>query len=55
MKRRALVMIKKAFAENGIKIAVSTVHVEGGAPGAGAAAQQVLRASQVAEQAANEA
>ena len=41
IKRRAFMMIKKAFAENGIKIAVPTVHVEGGA-GAAAAGHQLL-------------
>ena len=45
-------MIKKAFDENGIKIAVPTVHVEGGSENA-AAAQQVNRMSKAAEQAAN--
>jgi small-conductance mechanosensitive channel len=39
IKRRALMMIKKAFAENGIKIAVPTVHVEGGGETAAAAHQ----------------
>jgi small-conductance mechanosensitive channel len=39
IRRRALMMIKKAFAENGIKIAYPTVHVEGGG-GAEAAAHQ---------------
>lgn len=39
IKRRALMMIKKAFEENGIKIAFPTVHVEGGG-NAGAAAYQ---------------
>lgn len=43
MKRQALMMIKKAFAENGIKIAVPTVHVEGGGDRA-AAAQQAVNA-----------
>ena len=42
IRRRAFMMIKKAFDENGIKIAVPTVHVEGGAENA-AAAQQVSR------------
>jgi len=46
MKRRALMMIKKVFAENGIKIAVPTVHVEGGSEGA--AAQQALKMTQPA-------
>jgi moderate conductance mechanosensitive channel len=39
IKRRALMMIKKAFAENGIKIAYPTIHVEGGG-GTEAAAHQ---------------
>jgi small-conductance mechanosensitive channel len=46
MKRRALMMIKKVFAENGIKIAVPTVHVEGGSEGA--AAQQAMKMTQAA-------
>jgi moderate conductance mechanosensitive channel len=54
IKRRALMMIKKAFAENGIKIAVPTVHVDGGAEGA-AAAQQALKMNQAAELAASQA
>jgi small-conductance mechanosensitive channel len=41
MKRQALMMIKKAFDENGIKIAVPTVHVEGDDDRA-AAAQQAI-------------
>ncbi|MEW9837878.1 mechanosensitive ion channel family protein [Mesorhizobium sp. ZMM04-4] len=41
MKRQALMMIRKAFAENGIKIAVPTVQVEGGGDRA-AAAQQAI-------------
>ena len=36
-------MIKKAFAENGIKIAVPTVHVEGGGGDAAAAAGQIVK------------
>ena len=52
IKRRAFMMIKKAFDENGIKIAVPTVHVEGGSENA-AAAQQVNRMNKAAEQAAN--
>ncbi|RWI29534.1 mechanosensitive ion channel family protein [Mesorhizobium sp.] len=44
IKRRALMMIKKAFAENGIKIAVPTVHVESGGETA-AAAHQAYEAS----------
>ncbi|TIW04073.1 MAG: mechanosensitive ion channel family protein, partial [Mesorhizobium sp.] len=42
IKRRAFMMIKKAFDENGIKLSVPTVHVEGGADNA-AAAQQLLK------------
>ena len=50
IKRRALMLIKKAFAENGIKIAVPTVHVEGGSEAA--AAQQAIKMTQpVANQA----
>ncbi|ESZ12446.1 mechanosensitive ion channel family protein [Mesorhizobium sp. L48C026A00] len=47
IKRRALMMIKAAFAENGIKIAVPTVHVEGGGETAAAAHQatQTLKKS----------
>lgn len=48
MKRQALMMIKKAFAENGIKIAVPTVHVEGGGDRA-AAAQEAVNALKPAE------
>ena len=56
MKRRALMMIKKAFAENNIKIAFPTVHVEGGgAEAAAAAQQQVAKMNQAAETAANQA
>jgi hypothetical protein len=44
-------MIKKAFAENGIKIAVPTVHVEGGSDRA-AAAQQAAQALKVDPKAA---
>jgi small-conductance mechanosensitive channel len=55
MKRRALTMIKKAFAENNIKIAFPTVHVEGGdAASAAAAQQQVAKMNQAAELAANQ-
>ncbi|NVD39913.1 mechanosensitive ion channel family protein [Ensifer sp. HO-A22] len=39
IRRRAFMMIKKAFDENGIKIAVPTVHVEGGGEAAAAAHQ----------------
>jgi small-conductance mechanosensitive channel len=52
IKRRAFMMIKKAFEENGIKIAVPTVHVEGGAEGA-AAAHDALRRKQVEATAAD--
>ncbi|RVD48891.1 mechanosensitive ion channel family protein, partial [Mesorhizobium sp. M8A.F.Ca.ET.023.02.2.1] len=45
IKRRAFMMIKKAFDENGIKLAVPTVHVEGGGDNA-AAAQQLLKLKQ---------
>jgi hypothetical protein len=50
MKRQALAMIKKSFAENGIKIAVPTVHVEGGGDRA-AAAQQAINAMKPAPEA----
>lgn len=52
IKRRAFMMIKKVFDENGIKIAVPTVHVEGSGESAAAAAHQVqqsAKAAQVAE------
>ncbi|RDL47535.1 Moderate conductance mechanosensitive channel YbiO [Ensifer sp. M14] len=39
IRRRAFVMIKKSFDENGIKIAVPTVHVEGSGDNAAAAHQ----------------
>jgi small-conductance mechanosensitive channel len=58
MKRRAFMMIKKAFEENGIKIAVPTVHVDGGGENAGAAAGQIVKMKQdaaLAAQASNEA
>ncbi|CAN7750650.1 MULTISPECIES: mechanosensitive ion channel family protein [unclassified Ensifer] len=51
IKRRAFMMIKKAFDENGIKIAVPTVHVTGGSDEA-AGAQQALNMSKAAELAA---
>lgn len=54
IKRRALMMIKKAFADNGIKIAVPTVHVEGSATDAAAAAQQMIQSKEAAERAANQ-
>ncbi|NLS08307.1 mechanosensitive ion channel family protein [Rhizobium sp. P32RR-XVIII] len=43
LKRRALMMIKKAFEENGIKIAVPTVHVDSSAAETPAAAQQIIK------------
>ena len=43
MKRRALLMIKKAFDENGIKIATPTVQVSSGGDAAAAAAQATVR------------
>lgn len=52
LKRRALLMIKKAFEENGIKIAVPTVHVSGGGEEAAAAASETMRMRKVAEAAA---
>jgi moderate conductance mechanosensitive channel len=55
IKRRAYMMIKKAFAENGIKIAVPTVHVEGGDTEVAAAAQQIIKRRQDAELAAAQA
>ncbi|MGH6781761.1 MAG: hypothetical protein ACREB5_06625, partial [Sphingomonadaceae bacterium] len=50
IRRRALMMIKKAFEENGIKIAVPTVHVEGGDATAAAAhhAAQTLKTNKAA-------
>lgn len=48
IRRRAFVMIKKAFDENGIKIAVPTVHVEGSGETA-AAAHQLQRETKKAE------
>jgi moderate conductance mechanosensitive channel len=56
IKRRAFVMIKKAFEENNIKIAFPTVHVEGGdAAAAAAAQQQIAKMNQATELAANQA
>jgi small-conductance mechanosensitive channel len=57
IKRRAFVMIKKAFEENNIKIAFPTVHVEGGGDAAAAAAaqQQIAKMNQATELAANQA
>lgn len=51
MKRKALMMIKKAFDENGIKIPMPTVHVSGGEEAA-AAAGETLRKRRVAKAAA---
>jgi moderate conductance mechanosensitive channel len=55
IKRKAFLMIKKAFEENGIKIAVPTVHVSGGGDDAAAAASETLRMRKVAEAAASPA
>nr|WP_163044789.1 mechanosensitive ion channel family protein [Aurantimonas aggregata] len=57
IKRKALLMIKKAFAENGIKIAVSTVQVSGGNDdeNAAAASDLVRRRNAATEPAANTA
>jgi moderate conductance mechanosensitive channel len=49
IKRRAYMMIKQAFDENGIKIAVPTVHVEGG-PENAAAGQHLMKINKAAEQ-----
>ncbi|MGO4440362.1 mechanosensitive ion channel family protein [Rhizobium sp. RAF56] len=50
IKRRAFMMIKKAFDENGIKIAVPTVHVEGSSDTAAAfQIQQTMKKAQAAE------
>ncbi len=46
VKRKAYMMIKKAFAENGIKIAMPTVHVDGGDRDAVAAAGQIVKMNQ---------
>jgi len=43
IKRRAYVMIKQAFDENGIKLATPTVQVAGGEENATAAAGDILR------------
>jgi moderate conductance mechanosensitive channel len=48
MKRKALLMIRKAFEENGIKIAVPTVQVSGGGSEA-AAASETMRMRKAAE------
>ncbi|UIJ74186.1 mechanosensitive ion channel family protein [Aurantimonas sp. HBX-1] len=57
IRRKALLMIKKAFAENGIKIAVSTVQVSGGGDddSAAAASEMLRRRNAAAEPAANTA
>lgn len=53
IKRRALMMIKKAFDENGIKLATPTVQVAGGGDeGTAAAAQETRRRRMAAEAAA---
>ena len=52
MKRKALLMIRKAFEENGIKIAVPTVQVSGGGDEAAAAASETIRRRKAAEAAA---
>ena len=52
MKRKALLMIRKAFEENGIKIAVPTVRVSGGNDEAAAAASETMRMRKAAEAAA---
>ncbi|TWA25934.1 small-conductance mechanosensitive channel [Sinorhizobium medicae] len=53
IKRRAFMMIKKAFDENGVKIAVPTVHVEGSGEPATAAHQleQVVKKAPMTESA----
>lgn len=43
IKRKAFVMIKKAFDENGVKIATPTVQVSGDEKGAGPAAIEAMR------------
>ncbi len=56
IKRKALLMIKKAFEENGIKIATPTVQVSGGSDdAAAAAAQETLRRQKAAQTAAQTA
>ena len=52
MKRKALLIIRKAFEENGIKIAVPTVQVSGGGDEAAAAASETMRIRKAAEAAA---
>lgn len=48
LKRRAFMMIKRAFEQNGIKIAVPTVHVDGTSTDSPAAAQQIIKMHQAA-------
>ncbi|TGV14654.1 mechanosensitive ion channel family protein [Mesorhizobium sp. M8A.F.Ca.ET.173.01.1.1] len=55
IKRRAFMMIKKAFEDNNIKIAFPTVHVEGGDAATAAAAQQQIAKMSQAEAAACQA
>ncbi len=55
IKRKALLMIKKAFDENGIKIATPTVQVSGGDDNASAAAHETLRRQKAAQAAATPA
>lgn len=55
IKRRALMLIKSAFAENGIKLAVPTVQVSGSSEaGVAAAAQQTLAKQKAAQMATAE-
>ena len=51
IKRRALMLIKKAFDENGIKLAVPTVQVAGDSDAKTAAANQLRRKKQQAAEA----
>jgi small-conductance mechanosensitive channel len=46
MRRKAFVIIKKTFEENGISIPFPTVHVQEGKSAAGAAVQSVMAAKQ---------
>jgi len=50
IKRKALMMIKQAFAENDIKIAVPTVQVTGGGDASAAAAHQIQEMQKKAAQ-----
>jgi small-conductance mechanosensitive channel len=52
LKRKALMMIKKAFEENGIKLAFPTIQVSGGGDEAAAAASETMRMRKAAEAAA---